>query len=126
MLLAICLVSADTPEASAFSPPTDPPPLTSAKDSTPSPQQNISYPKGYRIKAAAIALLLGNFGAHRIYLGTDPIVPVAYCLTLGGFFLLPLIDAVFILTTPHPETIFHNPHFFLWFNKTMELSLTPP
>lgn len=126
MLLVICLVSADAPATSAFSLPTVLSPPPSVKDSSPFPQQNISYPKGYRIKAAAIALLLGNFGAHRIYLGTDPIVPVAYCLTLGGFFLLPLIDAVFILTTPHPETIFHNPHFFLWFNKTPVSSFTPP
>ena len=55
-----------------------------------------------RTKAGAIlmAVLTGPLGGHRLYLGTEPHVPIVYTLTLGGGMgLLPVIDIVCILVT---------------------------
>ncbi|MGV3638593.1 MAG: TM2 domain-containing protein, partial [Flavobacteriales bacterium] len=41
-----------------------------------------------RLVGSALALLLGPFGAHRIYLGTTPKVAIIYGLTFGGFGVL--------------------------------------
>lgn len=57
------------------------------------------YPK---TKKAAIitTLLTGLVGGHRIYLGTSPIVPIVYTITLGGGLgILPLIDLFHIIFT---------------------------
>jgi hypothetical protein len=66
--------------------------------------------------AAVLAFpLIGCTGAHRIYLGTMPLVPVTYTATLGGCFgILPLADLVFILTTPDLEKFINNPRVFMW------------
>src|ERR1700747_1062621 len=34
----------------------------------------------------------GILGLHRIYLGTEPYVPLIYIFTLGGGLILPIID----------------------------------
>ncbi len=74
-----------------------------------------------RIYAFCIAVLLGPFGAHRIYLGTRHMVPVAYVLTLGGGLgIVPAIDAVLILITKNLEPYQNNPRFFMWTSKDDE------
>ena len=71
-----------------------------------------------RIYAFCIAVLLGPFGAHRIYLGTRHMVPVAYVLTLGGGLgFVPAIDAILILLTKNLEPYQNNPRFFMWTSK---------
>lgn len=74
-----------------------------------------------RLYAFCIAVLLGPFGAHRIYLGTRHMVPVAYVLTLGGGLgVVPAIDAILILTTKNLEPYQNNPRFFMWTSKEDE------
>lgn len=74
-----------------------------------------------RVYAFCIAILLGPFGAHRIYLGTRHMVPVAYVLTLGGGLgIVPAIDAILILATKNLEPYQNNPRFFMWTSKDDE------
>lgn len=75
--------------------------------------------------AAGLALTLGTFGAHRIYLGTDAKVPIIYGLTFGGFGVLVLIDAVHILLTKDLDACRANNKVFMW-AKAPKPSLTPP
>ena len=76
---------------------------------------NSFKPKFKRLKAALLALFLGHFGVHRIYLGTSPNVPIVYSLTLGGGLgLLPLADFIFILTTKDLEAFAENDKVFMW------------
>lgn len=71
-----------------------------------------------RLIAALLAFPLpfGVLGLHRIYLGTDPWVPVAYFVTLGGFGVLSLIDFIYIITTSDEEfeALSHNGKLFVW------------
>jgi len=72
-------------------------------------------PKKRRLKAALLSVLLGHFGVHRIYLGTAAEVPVAYSLTLGGGLgLLPLIDAIAILSTKDLNEFSNNDRVIMW------------
>lgn len=76
---------------------------------------NSFKPKFKRLKAALLALFLGHFGVHRIYLGTSPNVPIVYSLTLGGGLgLLPLADFIFILTAKDLEAFSYNNKVFMW------------
>lgn len=78
-------------------------------------EQTNLQPKHKKLKAALLALFLGHFGVHRIYLGTAPNVPVVYSLTLGGGFgLLPVLDIVAILTTKDLEKFSDNKKVFMW------------
>ena len=67
--------------------------------------QRVARVRGFgenkKLTAVLLAVALGTFGVHRLYLGTKPIVPVVYTLTLGGGFgILPLTDIIAILVTP--------------------------
>jgi TM2 domain-containing membrane protein YozV len=73
--------------------------------------------KHKRVKAFLLALFLGNFGAHRLYLGTSPKVVVAYSFTLGGIFILPAIDAIMILTVDDISVFENNRKFFMFTPK---------
>lgn len=71
-----------------------------------------------KLVAGLLAIALGPFGVHRLYLGTAPKVPIAYTLTLGGgFFILPLIDIFYIILSRNPEDIENNNHVFIWNKK---------
>ncbi len=71
-----------------------------------------------RLVASALTIALGPFGAHRLYLGTEPEVPVAYTLTLGGGLgILPVIDLGHILFTKDLSRYENNVHVFMWGNK---------
>ena len=72
-------------------------------------------PKKRKLKAVLLSILLGHFGVHRIYLGTSANVPVAYSLTLGGGLgLLPLIDAIAILSAKDLEKFTNNNKVIMW------------
>jgi TM2 domain-containing membrane protein YozV len=78
-------------------------------------EQTKIKPKHKKLKAVLLALFLGHFGVHRIYLGTAPNVPVVYSLTLGGGFgLLPVLDIVAILTVKDLERYSNNEKVFMW------------
>lgn len=70
-----------------------------------------------KLMAMAINLSLGMLGAHRLYLGTKPHVPVFYLLTFGGvFFILPIID-FFVLTFSKDITPYqNNTKIIMWLN----------
>ena len=81
-----------------------------AKEST-----GFVFKENKRIVAALLTLSLGMLGVHRIYLGSKPWVPLVYLLTFGGgFFILPLIDLIAILTTPDIDKYINNPRVFMW------------
>ena len=67
-----------------------------------------------RLVASVLAVGLGTFGAHRIYLGTRPGVPILYGITFGGFGILPLLDLGHLLFTKDLEPYRHNRQVFMW------------
>lgn len=72
-----------------------------------------------RTKGGAIlmAILTGPLGGHRLYLGTEPYVPIVYTLTLGGGMgLLPAIDIVVILFSKDLSKFKNNPQIIMWGN----------
>ena len=65
--------------------------------------------------AIALAVALGPFGVHRLYLGTEPQIPVFYTLTLGGGLgLLPVTDIIVIIITPDLEHFRNKDSFIMW------------
>jgi TM2 domain-containing membrane protein YozV len=70
-----------------------------------------------KLTAAVLAFPLpfGFFGAHRIYMGTKPIVPIIYIATLGGCVgILPLIDFIKILMEKDLKKYENNSNVFMW------------
>jgi TM2 domain-containing membrane protein YozV len=70
-----------------------------------------------RITAAVLSFPFpfGIVGLHRIYLGTDPHVPVVYIASLGGIFgLLPLMDFIAITFGKDFEPYRNNGNVFMW------------
>ena len=67
-----------------------------------------------RLVGSTLALLLGPFGAHRIYLGTTPKVAIIYGLTFGGFGVLPLIDLGHLLFTKDLQPYRNNDRLIMW------------
>ena len=68
-------------------------------------------------KATTIVLVLltGPLGGHRLYLGTKPIVPVVYTLTLGGGVgILPFIDLVVVCFSKDMSRFENNNKIFMW------------
>lgn len=75
-----------------------------------------------RLVAIALDLTLGLFGMHRLYLGTNVKVPVAYTLTFGGGGLLWLVDLVLLISSPDIESYKNNPHLFMWIPNEVKRS----
>lgn len=73
--------------------------------------------------SSALALALGPFAAHRIYLGTTPKVAIVYGLTFGGFGVLALIDLGHLLFSKDLEAYRNNDRVIMW-GKPKE-GLTP-
>ena len=68
-----------------------------------------------RLVATILTLTLGPFGAHRLYLGTEAIVPIFYTVTLGGGLgILPVIDLFHILFTKDLSRYYNNGQVFMW------------
>ena len=76
--------------------------------------------------AAALAVTLGPFGVHRLYLGTNAKVPIFYGLTFGGFGVLVLIDLGHILFTKDLTPYEHNNQILMWAGKGTVAGPTPP
>ena len=76
-----------------------------------------------RAISSGLAVLLGAFGAHRIYLGTTPQTAILYGVTFGGFGVMVLIDLGHLLFSHDLEPYRNNPRFFMW-GKPKE-DLTP-
>ena len=65
--------------------------------------------------AIALAVTLGAFGVHRLYLGTSNKVPIIYTLTLGGGFgVLMVSDIVAIIATKDINTYSPSEKVFMW------------
>jgi TM2 domain-containing membrane protein YozV len=65
----------------------------------------------------AFPVPFGFTGLHRIYLGSEPWIPVVYLITGGGGLgIVPLIDFFFIVTADKEEfrKYENNPKFFMW------------
>lgn len=86
---------------------------------------DAARPEPQRLVAATLALTLGAFGAHRLYLGTDVKVPIIYGLTFGGFGVFVLIDLAQILFTKDLQAYMHNNKVFMWSDGRTK-DLTPP
>ncbi len=76
-------------------------------------------PKQLQENPKVVALILpgtlGAFGAHRIYLGTDPKIPIFYTITLGGGLgVLPAIDFFVLLFSKDLSKYYHNDKIFMW------------
>ncbi len=74
------------------------------------PEVKVNPPKeSFRKKKLITSILafpipFGFSGLHRIYLGTEPWVPIVYlCTGGGGVGLLPLIDFLYIVTANEEE-----------------------
>lgn len=73
---------------------------------TTSPSDSTANFHKEKLIAAILAFPVpfGFTGLHRIYLGSDPWIPVVYLITGGGGFgLVPLIDFIFIVTADEEE-----------------------
>jgi len=67
-----------------------------------------------KIIAIGLAIALGPFGIHRLYLGTDYKIPVIYSVTLGAFGILPLTDIIAILGSKDIEPYLNNQQIIMW------------
>jgi TM2 domain-containing membrane protein YozV len=82
--------------------------------------QITKHPKKKWIAALlAFPLPFGVVGLHRIYLGTQPHIPLVYVGTIGGVFgLLPLADFIAILNTKEDDLQnFNTGKVFFWIRK---------
>lgn len=70
-----------------------------------------------RLVASGLALFLGPFGAHRLYLGTTPKVAVIYGVTFGGFGILPLIDLGHLVFSKDLDPFRNSDRVFMWSNR---------
>lgn len=77
--------------------------------------------ENHRAVAIALAVLLGPFGAHRLYLGTTPKVAIAYGLTFGGFGVVALIDLVHLIAAKDLGRFRDNDRILMWAGEP-----TPP
>ena len=81
----------------------------------------IRYFTKKRFIAIALVVLTGPLGGHRIYLGTHPVVPLFYALTLGGgFVVLPVIDLITIIFTKDLSKFENNERVIMWLNADKE------
>jgi TM2 domain-containing membrane protein YozV len=89
----------------------------SVKDTVIEKHEYVSSAKreSKRVVAALLCLALGPFGAHRLYLGTQPQVPALYSITLGGGLgFIPVIDFIVIVFTKNLNKYKNNNRVFMW------------
>lgn len=85
----------------------------------PEMQSEASIKAGKNITTAlVIALLVGEMGIHRLYLGTSTGTFLAYCLTGGGCGVLYVIDNLLLLLAiidnDPGDKYMNNPNLFMW------------
>lgn len=78
--------------------------------------QLISKSENPRLVAIALNISLGMFGVHRMYLGTDMVVPIVYTVTLGGGLILWAVDLGLLIFSPDISPYMNNPRVFMWNN----------
>jgi TM2 domain-containing membrane protein YozV len=81
-------------------------------------------PENTRLMATGLAVMLGPFGAHRLYLGTTPKVAVIYGITFGGFGVLVLLDIGHLLFSGDLDPYRNNDRVFMW--NARGRGATPP
>lgn len=86
------------------------------------PESKTELKENRRAVAIGLAVLLGPFGAHRLYLGTKAKVPVLYGLTFGGFGILVLIDAAHLIFSKDLAPFSGNGKVLMWSGE----GATPP
>jgi TM2 domain-containing membrane protein YozV len=67
-----------------------------------------------RLVAICLNISLGLFGVHRMYLGTELYVPIAYTFTIGGGCVLWIADLVLLITAKDITPYLNNPNMFMW------------
>jgi hypothetical protein len=68
-----------------------------------------------KLEAIACWILGVGVGLHRIYLGSKPILPVFYALTLGGVMgIIPIIDLIVIISTKDIRKYVKNNQILMW------------
>lgn len=77
----------------------------------------LKHPENARRVAILLNVSLGYFGVHRMYLGTDPKVPIFYTLSMGGGGLLWLVDLGILIAQKDIEPYINNPRMFMWAGK---------
>jgi TM2 domain-containing membrane protein YozV len=78
-------------------------------------QLDMAIRKKDKVMAIVLTLLTGPLGVHRLYLGTKPVVPVVYILTLGGGLgVLPFIDLVVMAFSKDISPFENNEKIFMW------------
>jgi TM2 domain-containing membrane protein YozV len=86
--------------------------------SSDNPAPEESFKKKKLITAIlAFPVPFGFVGMHRIYLGSEPWVPIVYLITGGGGVgLLPLVDFMYIITANEEEfkKYENNPRVFMF------------
>ena len=94
--------------------------MQSVQLAEPSPEASIAQ-ENHRAVAIGLAILLGPFGAHRLYLGTTPKVAIAYGLTFGGFGVVALIDLMHLILVKDLDRFRNNDRILMWAGEP-----TPP
>lgn len=124
IVLACCGVEARASGAGPFNPPGE---IVLEALALPGDSMGLALPERHvsRALAAALAVTLGPFGAHRIYLGTPPKIPVLYSVTFGGFGVLVLIDLGHILFTRDLSPFLESGKMLMW-AEPREKTATPP
>ena len=77
----------------------------------------LAKKKHNKAVAALLTVALGPFGVHRLYLGTSTKVPIIYSITLGAFFILPLVDLVVILLSKDLARFENDERVIMWAPK---------
>lgn len=77
-----------------------------------------------RLISSSLALLLGPFGAHRLYLGTTTKVAIIYGVTFGGFGILALVDLGHLLFSKDLDRYRNSDRVFMW--SAPKSAVTPP
>ena len=67
-----------------------------------------------RLISSSLAVLLGPFVAHRLYLGTTTKVAIIYGITFGGFGILATIDLFHLLFTKDLDAYRNSDKVFMW------------
>ncbi len=98
--------------------------LDSLSASVPTGDSTLVAGENTRAISSGLAVLLGPFGAHRLYLGTSTRVAVVYGITFGGFGILALLDLGHLLFTKDLEPYRNNDRVFMWGSPPEEP--TPP
>lgn len=75
---------------------------------------NSTKGENTRLVSSLLTVMLGPFGAHRLYLGTTTKVAVIYGVTFGGFGVLALLDLGHLLFTKDLESYKNNDRVFMW------------